>query len=216
MERRIALKNMGLSLGYIVATPTIIGLVQSCKNEKVLEWTPDFFSQEEGAMLTHLVDIILPKTDTPAASELQVHLFIDRFANEVLDQNQQDLLRLSTSKFVEKALKDSGKTKVADLEVADLEPVLAATLKVTKEDEKVYLETINTYNKAVKNGESAQLNDVVSQFAFANDLRKLAIWGYKTSEFVGEEVLAYLPVPGEFVACGDLQELTAGKAWSLG
>ena len=49
----------------------------------------------------------------------------------------------------------------------------------------------------------------------AYNLRGLTIWGYKTSEYVGEEVLAYLPVPGEYIACADTQELTKGKAWSL-
>lgn len=215
MERRIALKNMGLSLGYIVATPTLISLVQSCKNEKVLEWTPDFFSKEEGNMLTHLVDIILPKTDTPSASEVQVHLFIDRFANEVLDKDQQGFLRLTTSKFVEKALKGAGKEKLADLEPADLEPTLAATLKISKESETAHHKAITLYNEAIAKGETAQLDDSVAHFAFANDLRQMTIWGYKNSEFVGEEVLAYLPVPGEYISCGDLQEFTGGKAWSL-
>lgn len=215
MERRIALKNMGLSLGYIVATPTLFSLVQSCKNEKVLEWTPDFFTKDEGAVITHLVDIILPKTDTPSASEVQVNLFIDRFSKQVLDTKQQDFLRLSTSKFIEKALKDSGKEKAADLAPEDLEPVLAQSLKVTKEVEATYFESIKSYHEAVSQGEAAQLDDLVTQFAFANDLRRMTIWGYKTSEFIGEEVLAYQPVPGEYIGCGDLQELSGGKAWSI-
>lgn len=215
MERRIALKNMGLSLGYIVATPTLISLVQSCKNEKVLEWTPDFFTKDEGSVITNLVDIILPKTDTPSASEVQVNLFIDRFSNEVLDKKQQDFLRLTTSKFIEKALKDSGKDRASALTPEDLEPVLAKALKVTKEDEAIYYKAINSYNEAIAKGEPAQLDELVSQVAFANDLRRLTIWGYKTSEYVGEEVLAYLPVPGEYIGCGDLQELTNGKAWSI-
>jgi len=57
------------------------------------------------------------------------------------------------------------------------------------------------------------LNDDISRFAFANNLRDLTIWGYKSSELVGENVLSYLPVPGEYIGCGDLQELTGGKAW---
>lgn len=224
MERRIALKNMGLSLGYIVATPTLISLVQSCKNEKILEWTPDFFTKDEGSMITLLVDIILPKTDTPSASEVQVNLFIDRFCSQVLDKNQQDFLRLSTSKFIEKALKDSGKEKASALTSDDLEPVLAKALKVTKEYEAAYYKSIDSYKEAILKGEPAQLDDLVSQcnretlfgpFAFANDLRRMTIWGYKSSEYIGEEVLAYLPVPGEYIGCGDLQELTNGKAWSI-
>ncbi len=215
MERRIALKNMGLSLGYIVATPTLISLVQSCKNEKVLEWTPDFFTKDEGSVITHLVDIILPKTDTPSASEVQVHLFIDRFSSQVLDKKQQDFLRLSASNFMAKALKDAGKEKASDLTPEDLEPVLAQSLKVSKEDEDAYFKSISSYHEAVSKGETAELDELVSQFAFANDLRRMTIWGYKGSEYIGEEVLAYLPVPGEYVGCGDLQELTGGKAWSI-
>ncbi len=215
MDRRKALKNMGLSLGYVVATPTLLGIVQSCKQEKVLAWTPDFFSKEQGAVLTQLVDIILPKTDTPSASEVQVDIFIDRFADQVIEKEQQDFVKMSMDKFLDKALTDAGKDKIEDLSAEDLEPVLAAALKVTKEDEVKYFDMINSYNESVAQGEEAQLDDTVSRFAFANNLRGMTIWGYKSSEYVGEEVLAYLPVPGEYIACGDLQELTEGKAWSL-
>ncbi|WP_273568903.1 gluconate 2-dehydrogenase subunit 3 family protein [Maribacter halichondriae] len=215
MDRRKALKNMGLSLGYVVATPTLLGIVQSCKQEKVLTWTPEFFTKEQGAVLTKLVDIILPKTDTPSASEVQVDIFIDRFANQVMEKEQQDFVKMSMGKFLDKALKDAGKEKIEDLSAEDLEPVLAAALKVTKEDEVKNFEAINSYTESIAKGEQAELDDAISRFAFANNLRGMTIWGYKSSEYVGEEVLAYLPVPGEYIACGDLQELTEGKTWSL-
>ena len=215
MDRRKALRNMGLSLGYVVATPTLISLVQSCKEEQVLEWSPDFFSKDQGSVLTHLVDIILPKTDTPSASEVQVHIFIDRFANEVMEKEQQDFVKMAMGKFLDKALKDTGKENADDLTPEDLEPVLASALKVTKEDEVKYIDMINTYNEAVTKGEPTQLDDAVSRFAFANNLRGMTIWGFKTSEYVGEEVLAYLPVPGEYIACEDVETLTGGKDWSI-
>jgi len=215
MDRRKALKNMGVALGYTVATPTLISIVQSCKTETVLEWTPDFFSKDEGAALTRLVDIILPKTDTPSASETQVHLFIDRFADQVMEKEQQDFVKMSMGRFLEKALKDSGKEKAGDLTAEELEPVLAAALKVTKEDEVKNFEAIQQYNEAVAEGKQPLLDEGISRFAFANNLRGMTVWGYKTSEYVGEEVLEYLPVPGEYIGCGDLNELTGGKAWSL-
>jgi len=77
------------------------------------------------------------------------------------------------------------------------------------------LESISNYTEALAEGKSFTLDDETTRFAFANNLRGLTIWGYKASEYVGEEVLAYLPVPGEYIACGDVQELTGGKAWSL-
>ncbi|MFC4095981.1 gluconate 2-dehydrogenase subunit 3 family protein [Euzebyella saccharophila] len=215
MDRRKALRNMGLALGYTVATPTLISIVESCKQEPSFEWTPDFFSKDEGAVLTKLVDIILPKTDTPSASETQVHLFIDRFALEVMDEKQQNFVKMSIGRFIEKALKDSGKEKGGELSAEELEPVLAEALSVSKEDEAKNFEAIKQYHEAVAEGKEPLLDDGISRFAFANNLRGLTIMGYKTSEYVGENVLAYLPVPGEFIACGDLQELTGGKAWSL-
>ena len=215
MDRRKALKNMGLALGYTVATPTLISIVQSCKNDAAITWTPDFLSPTEGSMLTQLVDIILPKTDTPSASEVQVHIFIDRFADQVMKKEQQDLFKMTMGKFLDKALQDSGKKEIADLDPEDLEPVLSAALKISKEDEAKKFKVINAYTESVKAGETASLDDEVSRFAFANNLRGLTILAYKSSEYVGENVLSYLPVPGEYIACGDLQELTGGKAWSL-
>lgn len=215
MDRRKALKNMGLALGHTVATPTLISLVQSCKTEPAITWAPEFFTMEQGNVLTKLVDIILPKTDTPSASEVQVDIFIDRFAKEVMEKEQQDFLQMSMSKFMDKALADSGTEKIENLTAENLEPVLASALKATKDEQAIYTDKINAYNEALTKGNDASLEEVVSRFAFANNLRGMAIWGYKTSEYVGEEILAYLPVPGEYIACGDTEELTGGKAWSL-
>ena len=215
MDRRKALKNMGMALGYTVATPTLLSIVQSCKNETVLEWTPEFFTKDQGAVLTKLVDIILPKTDTPSASETQVNIFIDRFADQVMEKEQQDFFKMSMDRFIEKVLKDAGKEKAADLTPEELEPVLAAALKVTKEDQVTNNLAVKQYNEAIAEGKEALLDDGIARFAFANNLRGMTIWGYKTSEYVGEKVLAYLPIPGEYIACADTQELTGGKAWSL-
>ena len=215
MDRRKALRNMGLALGYTVTAPTLISIVQSCKNETELEWTPDFFTKDEGAALTKLVDIIIPKTDTPSASETQVHLFIDRFADQVMDPQQQDFIKMSIGRFMEKALKDSGREKAGELTAEELEPVLATALKSTPEDKVKNFEAIQQYQEAVSEGKEALLDDNISRFAFANNLRGMTIMGYKTSEYVGEEIMEYLPVPGEYIPCGDLQELTGGKAWSL-
>jgi hypothetical protein len=64
-------------------------------------------------------------------------------------------------------------------------------------------------------GGEAELDDDVACYAFAGNVRNMAIWAYKSSQYIGEEVLAYLPIPGEYIGCGDVNELTGGKAWSL-
>ncbi|KQC30454.1 gluconate 2-dehydrogenase subunit 3 family protein [Flagellimonas eckloniae] len=216
MERRVALKNMGLAFGYTVAAPTLLGIVQSCNSKKVLDWTPDFFTKEEGTVLHTLLDILLPKTDTPSATEVNVHVFIDKFANEVLPKEHQDFLKMGMGKFVGKVLASAEKETMSELDEEDLEPIFATYLKKrTDEVEETHEKALEAYFKAVEETGGAQLDDEISCYSFANSLRDISIWSYKTSEYVGEEVLAYLPVPGEYIACEDEQKLTQGRAWSL-
>lgn len=216
MDRRIALKNMGLALGYTVATPTIISMMQSCKQDTGPVWSPVFFSTAEGAVIMQLADLILPKTDTPSATEVGVHTFLDRYMMEISEPQEQELIKLGLGKFMEKAMADSGKQAGDSLNGEDLEPVLAEALKKReKEEEAKIYESLMTYNEAMAQGQAAELDGDVSRFVFANQFRDAVIWSYKTSEYVGEEVLAYLPVPGEYIGCGDVDELTGGKAWSI-
>ncbi len=216
MDRRVALKNMGLALGYTMATPTVISLMQSCKQETGPQWTPLFFTPEEGSVLILVADLILPKTDTPSASEVGVHTFIDRYLHEVSEEQEQQFIKMGLGKFIEKAKMDAGKEATSELTAEDIEPVLADALKKRSEEEEASMfEAMMTYNQAMAEGTPAELDSEISRIAFATQARDAVISAYKTSEYVGEEVLAYLPVPGEYIGCGDLNELTGGKAWSI-
>ncbi len=49
MKRREALKNIGLSLGAITMSSTVISLIHSCS--KGATWNPKFFSVEEAEIV---------------------------------------------------------------------------------------------------------------------------------------------------------------------
>jgi len=218
MERRAALKNIGMVFGYAVATPTLLGLVQSCKEEALpfAEWAPSFFDKENGVALAQMLDAILPKTDTPSATEVNVHVFIDEFAKNVLPKEQQDFMKILMNKFMSKVLIDSGKKNLADLESIDFETTLTKYLtKRSEAKEKDHGRALETYQKAAVTDETAILDKDIACYEFAENIRGLATWAYKSSEYIGEEVLAYLPLPGEYIACTDAEELTQGRAWSL-
>lgn len=213
MDRRHAIKNIGLSMGVVIATPTIVSLLQSCQNEP--EWFPEFFSQEEGTVIKKLVDIILPKTDTPSGSEVNTPQFIDIFTNEIMEPEQQELMRNAMNVFTKKALSVSGKDDITKLKEKDLEPILASSLKVTKEQQEETYKKFGEYMGAIEAGQQVSIDDETLIFVFLDNLRGLAIWGYKTNEIIGKEVLAYDPIPGRQEGCVDLNEATGGKAWSL-
>lgn len=216
MERRIALKNMGMALGLTVATPTLISLLQSCQGEPEMSWIPIFFTPEQGAVLTQLVDIIIPKTDTPSASEVQVHVFLDRYVQEVSSKADQQLMIAGLNALITLARSSSGKDKAINLTSEDLEAVLAPALaQQSPEDSTRLSEAVTEFNLSIESNSEASIVDELSSTWFAQNLRGSVIWAFKTSEYIGEQVLAYLPIPGGYIPCGDVNELTGGRAWSL-
>ncbi|MBK99769.1 MAG: gluconate 2-dehydrogenase [Flavobacteriaceae bacterium] len=186
MKRRDALKNIGLSAGLIVATPTVISLLNSCSTDSN-KWSPVFLNKEQAKVLMEIVDVIIPKTDTPSANEVNVVEFLDKYYKEILDDNRQDWLKNTYAKLVD-LIKLNYSEDINSL---------------TQENYKDLLD-----NHMILNGESDDISELLKK------IKSDTIWSYKISEFVGENVLAYDPIPG-VAYCGDLQELTGGKSWSL-
>lgn len=215
MKRRMAIRDMGLIMGYTITAPSLLSLVQSCKSEPNMGWKPNFFTDHQGRVLTKLVDIIIPKTGTPSASEVQVDILIDRFAHQVMDGQQQEFLNMSMTHFIDLAHEQTRTSRDLELDSRKLEAVFTKVLNASTPHKTLYKDSINTYNKAIAQGKSSELDRDAAAYSFADSLRGLVIWGYKTSEFVAEQVLAYLPVPGSFIGCADLQKLSKGKDWSL-
>jgi len=198
MKRREALKNLGLATGFVVASPSIISLLQSCTSE-ANTWTPVFLSVDEGVVLTNLVDIILPKTDIPSATEVNVPQFIDKYINEVLDDESQAQVKAAFGNIIS-VLKPNAEDKIS---------------KVTQEDYKALLDNHMLIKDEVDSEREANPDSKdMTKSEFLNNLKWMTINAYKTTQEIGENVLAYDPIPGAYY-CGDLQELTGGKAWSL-
>lgn len=198
MKRRDVLKNIGFTAGFFVATPSIISLLQSCTSD-VKTWTPEFLSPEQGIVLTNLVDVILPKTDIPSATEMNVPQFIDKYINEVLEDEQQEQFKNAFTNILV-ILKKDGHESVE---------------KISEDDYKSLLDTYMLGKDGIDqeredNPESLEM----TTSEFLNNLKWMTIKAYVTTEEIGEHVLAYDPVPGAYY-CGDLQELTGGKSWSL-
>jgi hypothetical protein len=78
MNRRSALKKAGVLAGSAVAIPSFFSLLQSCKSETRLGWKPLFFTETEANTIAAILDMILPRTDTPGALDVKSDIFIDK------------------------------------------------------------------------------------------------------------------------------------------
>jgi hypothetical protein len=213
MNRRNALKNIGLSMGYMVATPTIISILQSC--ETIEPWTPGFLSADQGVVLQNLVDLILPKTETvPGAKELNVAKFIDLYIDKVAEPKSQNQFSTGISAFMTE-LGIQGDVKAEDIDIESYEPYLAKYLKATEEEQKIYGEQIGLAMQEAGEEGTPNIPKEALLFSFLSSVRGLTIWGFKTHKTIGTEHMAYVPIPGREAGCISVEEATGGKAYSL-
>lgn len=195
MLRRDALKGLGLSFGYAVATPSILSLLQSCKTEPEV-WVPKTLTIAEGMVVKNLIDLILPKTEeTPGAIDVNIPEFLDLYVSKVYDQEQTSEFLNGISCIMEELpIVDSN---VTNLKTEDYNTLLSKYLRINKEQRVLFEEEKNTV------------------FIGLMDLRNFTVWAYKTSEQIGKNVLVYDPIPGRYQGCISVEEATGGKQWSL-
>jgi len=211
INRRQAIKKIGLSAGYIAATPTVLGLLQSCTAEIKLNWIPELLSEDEAKIVDQFVDLIIPETDTPGAKSLNVGMFIDGFMNQVVPE-EQTLMFKNVANMMLTELDISEENPIKKVKPEAYDALLTKYLKASKEQQEVYEKEM----QQIKNPKDFEnVSKEAKIFTFLTTVRGLSIWGYKTTEEIGKNVLAYAPVPGEQIGCESLEKLTGGKAWSL-
>ena len=205
MKRRDVIKNIGFSIGAISLAPTALSILQSCQTAKT-PYVLEFFSKEEFLIVKKIADAILPATDIPSASELKVPEFIDGFTANVVLPEDTILLKKALEVLVnkEEAQNEEGIKKLLD-----------KYLKAPKEQQQEWGKEMGETQEKLKENPQLPLPEDPLLFSFFNEIRGRVVWAFKNTEFIGEEVLAYRPVPGKQIGCMDLQEATEGKAWSL-
>lgn len=213
MKRRQLLKNLGLGGVALVATPTVLSLLQSCKEEPIFDTV--FLSKQQGRALRHIVDLIIPSDEAiPGAIDLGVHSFIDMYWNDAYTEEDKPEVMLGFNALEVSLLSMTEKT-FENASAEDFDAVLAKYLKITPEQDKAYQKTLDTFYKAYATDKTATPDPDAGTYSLLSNIRGMTIWGWKETEEIGENVLAYEPVPAQQVGCLPLEEATGGKAYSL-
>lgn len=197
MDRRNALKRTGVLAGTAIAMPALFSLLQACKEEPRLTWQPEFFSESEARTVSEIVDMILPRTDTPGALDVKVDMFIDKVVAHTYGKDGQDRMRDEIAAFNSTCESDFGAVFI-DLDATGKEEVLRVAEKTSGK---------------LSRGVWGQAVGPQEDIGFYRSLKSMAIWAYFTSEEIGENVLSYDPVPGVYEGCKPLSEV--GNRWSL-
>ena len=83
MQRRTALKNIGLSFGALTLSSTVVSLFESCQTGTAA-WAPEFFTPEQAGFVSKVIDVMLPTTITPGANDLESNAVHGRLYGNML------------------------------------------------------------------------------------------------------------------------------------
>lgn len=188
MNRRDILKYTALATGAAVSAPLASMILSGCQAEEVDNYVPQFFTAEEFVVAKSMMNTILPKTDSPAATEVGVHRLMDKFVNEIFDTEKQVAYKEAFLALVMHLAENAGKS------FEKLRPTQQLSALQTLEQ---------SSDKAL-----AELKSTLVDF------KQQTIAFYLTTEEIGKNYLNYLPIPGAYEACISLEE-AGGKAWAL-
>lgn len=212
MKRREILRYSAYAAGFAVSAPIASAFFTSCKSDpeiKSTSYAPAFFSAAEYAYLSKMADAMLPSDDTPGALDVGVPQMIDKMIAVVYSAENKAKAKEGLGLLMQKMDADN--------------PGGFAALEGDKA--LIYLQDQDLHYKTEKSEITMSGEDVPIEEAVESDeadaksayftLKAMIISTYFNTEEVATTMLAYDPVPGEYIPCGDLQELTGGKAWAI-
>lgn len=173
------------------------------------DFKPGFFSDSEYAFISTMAGTMLPKDDYPSAVEVGVPQIMDKMVGEVYTIKARDEFRTGLNTLMKKMDADN-EGGFANLDSA------AALTYLQQQDELFKKQPVkmSMSGEDVPKAEMAEDEGPSERNAYFS-LKSSIIGTYFQTEEIATTLLAYLPVPGEYIPCGDLQELSGGKAWAI-
>lgn len=196
MNRRDYIKNTAAFLGISLTGISLSELLVSCKEAAKLDWKPTFFDSNQAAIIAEIAETILPKSTTPGAKELAVPQFIDKMVKTTMDEASQKTLLDGLEGFEKEAEATYNKS----------------FLEMSQEERTAYLTKLD--KEKPRSGISMwgiNLEPDAPKPTFFKIIKELTLFGFYTTEEIGKNVLAYDPIPGEYVAC---MPLNGQNAWN--
>lgn len=176
MNRREAMKGVGLLFGSALSVSTLAVFQQGCTRSK--EAVAGVFTDEDAQLMATIGDIIIPETpDSPGAKAVGIGAFMVKMLEDCYSQEDRENVSLALGYF------ESDK----DFSALSPDEQVAA---VSDLDGQVY-------------AKSNELEDgLVRGYKI---IKELTLFGYFSSEAGATQALRYELVPGRYDGCVDLK-----------
>jgi len=158
-------------------------------------------SPRQSSTLRDAAEIILPRTDTPGATDAGVAEFIDLLMTDWMDAEERDALAHAIDEIDRRADADY------DSPFADCEPNQQLALMTAMDEEVAELLDVDRASPADEYVEDPDDRPVPSAPAHPfYQVKRLTLLGYFTSEPGMTETLRWSPFPGRWEPCMNIEE----------
>jgi len=124
ISRRAAIQRLTVLLGGAMSSSTVAALLSGCEAAPApAEWTPAALTDGQLDVLTAVVDLILPRTDTPGAVDVGVPAFIDLLLDRWAEHDQRSRVLVGLDELGEGFLSMDSDARTALLTQLDEEAV---------------------------------------------------------------------------------------------
>jgi gluconate 2-dehydrogenase gamma chain len=200
MNRRAALKQVAFLMGGAVSAYSILG-IETGYGADASPTAPartSIFNDSQIKLVSTVADIIIPRTDTPGATDVGVPGFIDLMLANVCEKKDRDRYLAGLAEF-EAAARSEGQSGFASLKPAQ------------------QVELVGKFHAAavVQERRRPRGPDDHPQRPFILMTKELTLLGFFTSQVGATQVLQYAAVPGSFHACIPLSQAGNGKSWAV-
>ncbi|AYL94798.1 gluconate 2-dehydrogenase subunit 3 family protein [Mucilaginibacter celer] len=189
MDRRTVIKNLALIIGGAALLPACS---QDKAKSKVALKNIDISADQE-QLIGEVSETIIPKTTTPGAKDLLLHLFVLKMVDDCYKKEDQQAFVAGGSHFADAVQKQYGKTfdqldaKTRELFLLDIEKeIQAEMLEAAKRDSATVPRFVGKYSAETRK--------------FYSMVKRQTINGYTNSKYFMTNIVVYELVPGRYNA----------------
>ncbi|WP_428330813.1 gluconate 2-dehydrogenase subunit 3 family protein [Mucilaginibacter sp.] len=188
MNRRTVIKNLALVLGSAALLP-------SCLHNKpvtavALKHIP--LDADQQALIADMCETIIPKTTTPGAKDLNLHLFTLKMLDDCYNKKDQQAIVTGLADFND-LVKKKYNQSFSELSVKDREAVLNG-IEASAKDQSKNAKPQGRNAKPQKNIDASPIN------TFYWAVKQQTLFGYTTSQYFMTKQIVYELIPGRYNA----------------
>jgi gluconate 2-dehydrogenase gamma chain len=197
LTRREALKRVAWLMGGTLCASAILAIQKGYSATTPAGRKPSILTRPQMTIVSAVAEIMIPRTDTPGATDVGVPGFIDLMLEEVYTQKNREHYLTGLADFDAAAHTEQGKEFLA------LEPPQQVALVRRFHDAAV-----------IEEQRPARPREDV-QRPFILMTKELTLLGFFTSQAGATQVLQYIAVPGSYHACIPVEQAGNGKTWAV-